>query len=338
MTLLNKILIGIGSVLTVGLLSIIVYQQIQLNRQQIAMQTQITAQKTLIDNITRSSSTWATKDDIAGLVTANGVNSADLAAMKQDLASVKATLTGANVITINSTPQNTTNQPSSSTGPKNPTPAPVVVNCPSGGTATCPNTDPFGYQTTPQNFALNEQFSTIKIPFGQVTFDASKQNPWSYNTAQREYIVTNVIGTDENQKPIVENKFTIKVNGQTYSAPITTAQTETIQPTASWSFNPRLTLAMDSGVDVTHLQGAFTPNARVQLFSYGTDKKQPDLSILQVGGGYNIINKVPEVVVTPVSYNIGKHLPLMDNLYVGPSIQYGTDGNVIIGLGLHSLL
>lgn len=339
MTILNKILIGIGAFLTIGLLSIICYQQIQLNKQAVAMQTQITAQKTLIDGLTRSSSALVTKEDLAALLASNGVNSADLAAIKSDMSSVKATLAAANVITVNSTPTNTTNLPSSSVGPANPNPPkPVTENCPNGGTVTCPNSDPFGYTKAPQNLTLNEKFGTLSVPFGQSTFDASKVDPWSLITFQREYVVTNVIGTDQNQKATVYNKFAIKVNGQTYTAPVTTATTETIIPTASWSFNPKLHLGVDTGIDVTHLGAAVTPNATVQVLSYGTDKVQPDLSVLQVGGGYNTVTRVPELVIRPVSFNIGKHIPLMSNLFVGPSLQLGTDGNVILGLGLHTSL
>ena len=339
MTLLNKILIGIGAFLTIGLLSIICYQQIQLNKQAIAMQTQITAQKTLIDGLTRSSSAWATKDDVASLLASNGVNATDLAAIKSDMSSVKAKLDAANVITVDSTPTHTTNQPSTSVGPANPhPPKPVTENCPNGGTVTCPNGDPFGYAKAPQNFALNEKFGTLSVPFGQSTFDASKADPWSLTTLQREYVVTNVVGTDENQKATVYNKFSIKVDGKIYTAPITTATTETIIPTASWSFNPKLHLGVDTGVDVTHFGAAVTPSVTVQVLSYGTDKVQPDLSVLQVGGGYNTVTRVPELVVRPLSYNIGKHIPLMSNLFVGPSIQLGTDGNVILGLGLHTSL
>src|ERR1700679_407286 len=190
MTLLNKILIGIGVFLTVGLLSIICYQQIQLNTQNIAMLSQITAQKTLIDGLTLFSSALVTKDDLAVLLASNGLNAADLAAIKADMSSVKATLNAANVITVNSTATNTTGQPSSSVGPKNPTPPkPVTVTCPGGTTETCPNTDPFGYNAAPQNFALNEKFGTLSVPFGQSTFDATKADPWSLTTLQREYVV-----------------------------------------------------------------------------------------------------------------------------------------------------
>jgi hypothetical protein len=302
------------------------------------MQTEVLAQKQLIDNMTRSSSTWATKDDIAALAAANGVTATDLAAIKADMASVKATLSGINTITATSTPTHSANQPSSSVGPANPNPpAPTAVTCPGGTTVTCPISDPYGFQKNPQNYDLAETFGTIKVPFGQVTFDASKADPWSLTVPNREYVVTNVIGTDENQKPVVYNKFNIKVNGQSYAVPITTATTETIQPKPSFSFNPRLTLGVDTGVDLTKLQGAVTPDVTVQLFSYGTDKKQPDLSILQVGGGYNTVTKVPEIVVNPVQYNIGQHIPLMDNLYVGPTLQYGTDGHFIVGAGIHAL-
>lgn len=335
MTSLNKVLIIIGAIITVGLFSIIVMQHYEMKTQTAAMQAQITAQKTLIDGITRSSSTYATKDDIATLLASNGVNAQALAAIQADMATVKATVTAANAIAVDSTGQDSTNQSSTSTGPKQPAPKPVTVACPSGGSVTCPTTDPYGYQITPQNFALNEEFGTLKVPFGTATFTASQPAPWSVDIPQREYDVSNIIGTDENQKITVYNKFSIKVNGQSYATPITTAATEQLYPAAKWSFfNPRLYLAIDAGINVTHPEAAVVPRVALQLMSYGKYKNQPDFSILQVGAGYNIVSKTPEVSITPFAFNLGGHIPLIQNLYIGPTLQYGTDGNFSVTGGL----
>src|SRR5208282_5866776 len=109
----------------------------------------------------------------------NGVNAAALAAIKADMASVKANLTTANVVTLNSQAQNTTGQASTGTGPANPKPPTVV--------AGCPNPDPNGFMSKEQDYALNEDFGNTKVPFGTVGFSAWQPQPWSTNIPAREY-------------------------------------------------------------------------------------------------------------------------------------------------------
>jgi hypothetical protein len=37
---------------------------------------------------------------------------------------------------------------------------------------------------------------------------------------------------------------------------------------------------------------------------------------------------------TPFAYNIGEHVPLISNTYLGPFIGYSTDGEAQVGVGL----
>ena len=68
-----KILIFVGMILTLGALGFVIYNQHQLGVQQTAIQTEQIAQRQLIDGVVRGQTTWATKDDIASLLAANGV-------------------------------------------------------------------------------------------------------------------------------------------------------------------------------------------------------------------------------------------------------------------------
>lgn len=332
---LTKILVGIGAVVTLGMLALILYQQHELKTQQTAIQTQITQQQQLVDGIMRSSSTWATKDDLKGFADANGIN---LKAIQDNLNQLNSQLASINVITANSDPQKQNNLPSSGQGPTNPNPTPpTTVTCTPGGTVTCPNTDPFGYQKAEQDFALNEDFGTLKVPFGTVGFSAWQQNPWNVNIPQREYNVDTVVGVDDHEKQTFYNKFTVKVNGKDYDIPIKNATTKQQYPSPTFSFwNPRLLMGIDGGVNINHVQGESTPHVSVGIMSYGQYKTTPDFSILEVGFGYGAVNKTGEVVITPVAYNIGKNLfsPLMNNTYIGPSVQIGTDGSIGVGAGL----
>jgi hypothetical protein len=328
MSLSTKILIWLGAVLFIGSLGFIIYKQVEISNRQLAIESQVVAQKNLVDGIVRSQSTWTTKDDLDKFIKDNGVN---LKAIQDDLNKLHGEVTASNLVTVNSQGQHVGNLPSSGTGPTNPNP--TVLTCKDG--TPCPNADPFGYNLKQQNLNINENFDDKKVPIGQVGFSAWQKDPWSIDIKSREYNVSSVVGTDENKRMYFYNKFTVKVDGKDYDLPIKKATTEQVYPEAKFSwFNPRLYMGADGSVGLSPVKGEFTPNLNVQIMSYGQYKNQPDFSILQVGAGYGTIAKRPELVVTPVSYNVGKHIPLMDNMYVGPSLSVGTDGNVFVGGGI----
>lgn len=330
MTVLNKILFAIIGILTLGIFGLIIYNQIEMKKQQDVIQSQIVAQKTLVDGIVRSSSQYATKDDITNFAKNNDLN---IKAVQDDLDSLKAQLVAVNVIHADSDTQNNSNLPSTSIGKKNPAPA-TTMSCASG---TCPNQDPFGYQAAQQNLALNEDFGQLQVPIGSVGFSAWQKAPWSTQIMPRDYTVDTVVGKDANEKDYFYNKFNVNVGGKTYEIPIKTATTKQEYPAATFSWwNPRLLMGLDGGINISHVQGEVTPSLNVGIMSYGQYKTTPDWSIIELGLGYGIVNKTAEVVVTPVAYNLGKKLfsPFMNNTYIGPNVSIGTDGSIGVGVGL----
>jgi hypothetical protein len=245
------------------------------------------------------------------------------------MSSVKASLTTANVVTVNSQPQTTTGQKSTGTGPANPNPPPVV--------AGCTDPDPFGYMKVAQEFQLNENFGTTKVPFGKVTFSAFSSTPWGATIPARQYTVDNVIGTDDNERNVVYNQVNIKEGDQTYTVPITSSTTKQIYPAAQFSFwNPRLLMGVDVGANVNHAKPEIEPSINLGIMSFGRHKTTPDLSILEVGAAYQGVNQKPALVVTPVAYNFGKNWfsPLMNNSYLAPSVAIAPDGSWTIGGGI----
>ena len=321
MTLSTKILIWLGAVLVVGALGFIVFKQIQISNRQEAIESQIVQQKQLVDGIVRSQAQWTTRDDLEKWVKDNNVN---LKAIQEDLDKLPADVAAVNITIASSKGQYGTNLPTTP-GPVNPNPQPVDPN----------NPDPFGYLARQQTLNLNEEFSSVKVPIGTVGFSAWQEKPWNIDIKARDYKLATVVGTDDNQRMYFYNKFTVSVDNKDYEIPITKATTQQVYPEAKFSwFNPRLYLGVDGAVGLNPVKGEFIPSANVQIMSYGRYKTQPDFSILQVGAGYGVDAKRPQLVVTPVSYNIGKHIPLMNNTYLGPSLSVGTDGNVSIGGGI----
>lgn len=317
----TKFLIGLGVILTAGALAFIIYNQHMLRVQQNAIQTQMVQQQQLVDGIVRSQSQWATKDDMKNFASANGI---DLKAIQDNLDKLSAQVASINTATVVSQGQNSTNVPSTSTGPSNPNPNPT-------------NQDPYGYQKKEQDLALNEDFGSNKVPIGNVGFSAWQKNPWTLNISPREYDVSTVVGVDENQRQYFYNKFNVKVDGKTYEVPIKNATTKQEFPTAKWSWwNPRALMGVDGGVNISHVSGEVVPHLGLGIMSYGQYKNNPDFSVLELGLGYEPIGKTGELVVTPVAYNIGKNLfsPFITNVYIGPSFTVATDGSLGVGLGL----
>lgn len=322
MSLLNKILIFLGATLLIGMLAFIIYQQHQISTRQTAIETNVVAQKNLIDGIVRSQSSWATKSDMEQFAKDNKIN---LEVIQKDLDKLHADVAAVNVILTSSDGQIGNNIPSTGTGGSNP--KPPTNKCPDG--TPCPNSDPYGYQLKTQLLSLNEKFGNLSVPIGSVGFSVWQAAPWSIDIKPRDYNVSTVVGHDENERLYFYNKFSVTVDGKAYDLPIKTATTEQVYPTAKWSFwNPRLYLGVSGGVNVSPVRGEFTPSLGVSVISYGKYKTQPTFTFLEVGAGYGTVSGKPQLVVTPVTYNVGEHIPLTKNIYVGPSIGVGTDGGV----------
>jgi len=321
MSLSTKILLFLGAILTLGALSFVIYKQIENSNRQAAIESSVVKQKELVDLIMRSMSQYATKTDIENLLKDNNVN---LKAIKDDLSKLNANLVAVNLIIANSSGNHQTNVPSDNVGPVNPNP--LVPEC-----ASC---DPFSYMKNAQNLNLNEDFENIKVPVGNVSFSAWRDKPWDVNISPRQYQLINVIGTDESQRIYVYNKFSIEVDKKKYDIKINNATTEQEYPMAKFRFwNPRLYLGFDAGVAFPS-QAELTPSLNLAIMSYGKYINQPDFSVLQLGVGYESINKKGKLLFTPFTYNIGQHLPLLTNVHIGPSIHFGFDNAISIMGGI----
>lgn len=320
MKLSTKIMVWLGSFLVVGAFWFIIYKQLENSNRQTAIEQNVISQKQLVDGIARSQASWATRDDVEKLIKDNGIN---LKAIEKDLDKLNAAVTTINVAVVASKGQHNTNVPTTSGSVVNPNPINPV------------NPDPYGYMQQQQTLKLSETFGDINLPIGSVGFSAWQKEPWNYDVPAREYHLNTIIGTDENQRQYYYNKFVVKIDGTDYAIPIQSAVTQQVYPEVKWSWwNPRLFMGTDFGINVNKMTGEFTPNINIGLMSYGRYKVQPDFSILELGLGYGFASKNLQLVVTPFTYNIGKNIPLMNNTYLGPSVNVGTNGDVSVMVGL----
>jgi hypothetical protein len=89
---------------------------------------------------------------------------------------------------------------------------------------------------------------------------------------------------------------------------------------ANWSDNPNVvSFGMDLGLT---------------LSSYGETKSDSWFRLFRLGVGYDAQRKAGHFSFAPITFNIGKPLPLITNLYISPSLAIDTAGGLIIALGL----
>lgn len=329
MLLKTKLLISGGVIVLFSALGLIMYIQNNISKRQDAIEQGIVAQKELADKIMRSQSEYATKSDIQQFAKDNNIDIKDL---NKDLKKLNAEVVSVNNIKVASVGVNDKNVKSTGNGEKNPEPL-TELKCKDG---VCENPDKFGYLNQEKKLKLNEPFSDrTKVPIGNVGFSAWKPNPWSINLSPREYNVTTVVATDENQRQFIYNKIFVVVDGKTYILPINKAHTKQQYPMPHFNWlNPSLNLGVAGGMYLTEFHGEILPNLGINLMSYGTYDKLPDVKILNLGVGYGSSEKNIHMFVSPILYNLGSELPLIDNFYIGPSLSVTTDGNSAIFLGV----
>ena len=335
MTLSTKILIFLGVCLTLGLLAFIITKEMEISSRQAAIEQSVTSQKQLIDNISRSSGTFASKEDLANFAKQSNIN---LAAIKDDLSHVNATVVAINKVVTGSKGYNSNT--GGTRGDPNPNPIdPPTGKCKDGTTVKCENPDKYGYLNHGVFTDITEHFTNVEVPFGRVTFNAWEEKAFHTSVYDRDYSAVNVIGQDVNGRHYAYSKFSVKVDGKNYDIKLSNAEMKEEYPENSFSFfNPQLFMGVNGTVDVTQapVKGEFTPTLTVGLMSYGKTKTNPLLSVAQIGVGYATVAGKPVGVLNPVNFNIGSVMPgnLVRNTYIGPTMQISTSGSVYFGGGL----
>lgn len=311
----SKVAIGAGVAgVIASLLLVVKYQNDTIRRLEV-VEKSIVAQKTLPDGTTRAESSYVSKNDLKQFAKDNDVN---LKEIKKDLRSLNGKIEGIQIIKATTPGWYGTNIPSTHSTPEKET---LVIKEP-----------------TNENSPGNENLSDLNgIPIGEIGFSIpkfnSKENPWDVNIFPREYRLLNVLGTDEDGRHYMYNKFAINVNGKSYDVQIDEAKFVEEYPTGKFRWSPRLYAGFDGGAYFTEPSGAFVLNLQLSLFSYGKTKPDPDWAFLGLGAGYEVAQDRFTFAVNPASYNIAHHLPFVNNIFVGPSVSADLQGGVAILLG-----
>jgi len=333
-----KIVLGAALVLLLLAVGFIIKQQWDGNQQRKALSQQVVEMKQLQDGVVRSQSKYLTKKDFDDFAKDMDI---DLETIQDDLDNFNADIKGLNKIVASSKGIRVTGIGSSNTSPrpKNPNNPPQLPTCPDG--TVCK--DQFGYLTNSQMLGLHEPFNDFNVPLGSIKFEAWKSKPWSINIHSRKYVVSTVLGQDENGKHYVHNRFKIGVSGKEYIIPIEQSEFVEKVPEASFRFDPHFSLGLAVGITVAtsslnpnepKVRTEVQPTLDISFMSYSETKVNPQWKFLGVGFGYETQNNDFAIVVNPVDYNVGKHIPAMDNLYLGPTVGVDLGGQIFVGGGI----
>lgn len=327
----------VGAILLIAsLLLIVKWQHDTLQSNQAALERSTIEMQQLRDNIVRAQAQYVSKEDLEKFAKNSQI---DLTPIKEDLERLDAQIKGISVAVVATPGYTGSNLPSTSTNPKpNQNNSGNTTNGTSTSGNNTPNSDPYGYQSNAQILVLREPFADgTQVPFGSVEFHAWEPKPWNLSVIPRQYTLVTVLGQDEDGRHYAYNKFTIKTpsDGKSYSVKIDKAEFKEELPESKFRFSPRLYLGVDVGATVYPTpQAEVIPNLEVALFSYGKTKVNPSWTFLGLGVGYGTQAKALDVVLSPVNYNVGQHLPLVENLHIGPTISVDTTGGVSIMGGL----
>jgi hypothetical protein len=293
------------------------------------IETSVVESKNIGNGIVRAQSSYVTQAELERLLKNQGLN---IDSIKKDLKNLGADIKGVHTVAVVTPGYKGIGLTSTTTTPNTTPPD-----------SSKPITDNNGYLSNQQWFALNEPFNSdkgiVNVPFGKVGFSAWQNKPWSFEVLPRTYGSTTVIGQDENGRHYAYSKFQIESDGKTYTIPITNAKIVEEYPTPKFSFNPRMYLGIDGGLIVNPpIHAELTPNIGLSFFSYGQTKVSPQWTFLTLGLGYATQQQAPVIILSPINYNVGKDLPLVDNLHIGPSVSVDTAGNFGLYLGIRVAL
>lgn len=317
-----KISIVAGFLLLIGALLLVIKFQRDSASENKQLQQTIVEMKKLQDGTTRSEAKFVSEKDLKQAIADQKI---DVKEVEKDLKSFKAEIKAIDIVKVI-------------------TPGKVQINIPSTKVVENVNPQPtdkdsFHYLLNQQVLSLTEPIGKIDVPFGLVKFSAWQEYPWDVSISPRKYILSTVIGQDEEGTNYTYHKMLIETENKTFEVPITEAKIVQTLPKSKFYFNPKLALGVAGGISLIAVpEPEIEPFIEITLASYGKSKTNSEWLFGGIGIGYQSIEKQIDLQVTPVRYNVGYKLPLIDNLNIGPSVSINPKGEFAVYFGISASL
>ena len=326
----------IGSVILIAaviVLGYFIWKEISEENQR--LRSEVVQFKELTETLVRSSTNWATKEDLEDRLK-DLLTKDDLNALEDDLDELDSNLKAVGK-TVGSIKRKVSDlEKSDNEGPENPN----VEVCDDGRLI-----DVHEYTKNPQ---VKEIKDIQEAPVAQVQFDASKKKPWKYEVYDRQYNLVTVVGKKDSGQLTFHHKLEYSVPGidPDLSYNIDIFSSDFIQvplKNKMFWFNPIMDLNFFVGGRVYGFadgpgrpKSVFSTGADmgISLSSYGETEADSLFRFFRIGVGYNAERQAAHFSIAPFLYNIGKPLPLLTNLYLAPQVGIDTSGGITVNLGI----
>jgi len=289
---MNKVSIGLNILLAL-ILSLVLFD---CNNSKQSHLKEIQLKQKQIDDITRSSTSNITRDELKDLLESNKV---DLSKIEKDLKDIGGKIEAINNIQVVSVYQNRTNVSTEN-----------VVAKPEEKVEVKPEE----LKQETQYVSIGEQFANQNLPFGRVGFSFWRKDPWEYEVYKRNYRITNIISKDKDNNTVVYNKFSVNVKDKDYDIIIDKADAYQVLPENKFHLYPKIFLSVGSGYSfdkslttAVYLYGNF--------IQYGKYRNNPTFSILNMGIGTNFEGY--KISIVPVFANLQTISKFLQNSYIG---------------------
>jgi hypothetical protein len=323
--------VGVALIIALGIVGYLGYRQLMFENAQ--LRNEVTEFKQLTETLVRASTQWTTKSDLKDSL-ANLMTTEDLKALRSDMRKQGAVISAVGRTVGQLDGRISKLEQSDSQGPVND----GVVKCEDGRLV-----DTHRYTERTQTKRVKDK---NEAAVADVTFDASKSKPWDYKVFGRQYNLTTVLSKKDSGQLNFYNvlKYKTEADGNK-EFPITLSSSDFKQANPESKFywlNPRLDLGIFAGAKALSVPLLGNDNTLVSvgadlglsLMSYGETKVESWWRFARFGAGYNINRDAFQLSFAPALFNVGKVLPLITNMYLGPNVGLDSGGGMTINLGL----
>jgi hypothetical protein len=283
--------------------------------------------KQISETLARAENEMVTKAELEAFAKQTGV---DLSSIKKDLKGLGADLSAIGETVASIEGQVEENSNSDDTIPHDPDPQPEE----------CELCDV-------HNYTAAIQVKDVKIgemPHARVEFDASEVAPWTIKTDDVDVKVTTVLGeSDEDDVTIfyhtvsMFNKSRPELADEEFKLKITSSKfVQTLDNTKEFYWwAPHLDLSIDSNflldagdTDFYRFGGSLGFN----VMAYGRTKNDNDWRFLRLGVGITS-REQPYLSIEPARYNLGRFLPVINDLWLGVGAMYNGNWGLTLSIG-----
>jgi hypothetical protein len=161
-----------------------------------------------------------------------------------------------------------------------------------------------------------------KFPIAHVLYNPflKGDEKWTSRPYPIKFTTQLTLGESDDRKDLyvhlfMENDDIKEYRGKKF--PLTINEVEWIErppKDKEFMFNPRVSLGASIGTKMY-------PNLGLSFYSYGRTIRDMDWAFLRLGAGANTDSIFFQL--SPAEYNIGNHVPVVENLFFGPFVGYG---------------